>query len=210
MQSSGLGYSIASGLRERWRSLAEEYCCSADPPARGRRSRRPTRVYRRRYGPQAMLHPMQQRASRRSDLALLTSEGAIDGERNEAARVSCGSRRRGSRAAGRRCAAAHSDAPRWRVDAVPRARPALSATCDGLRPGAVAVRVGRGWEYPDRLPLRGGRSGALRDLRGRVSRPGPGCNSCKHPAGRRGIAAAYAHNTYRFCAPARSRRAGLC
>ena len=29
-------------------------------------------------------------------------------------------------------------------------------------------------------------------------------------AGRRGIAAADAHDTYRFCAPARSRRVGLC
>jgi hypothetical protein len=74
------------------RMVARKNC--RDPPAAraarsGRRPRRlgqpqrPTRVYGRRTDSLAILHPMQQRAIRnasgRSDLALLTSEGATSG-----------------------------------------------------------------------------------------------------------------------------------
>src|ERR1700730_11495854 len=52
-------------------------------------------------------------ASRRSDLALLTSEGAIDGDRNEAARGYRHSRRWGRRLVARRARAAEGDAGGW-------------------------------------------------------------------------------------------------
>jgi hypothetical protein len=53
----------------------------------------------------------------------------------------------------------------------------------GLCAGAEAFRVGRGQEYPDRLPLCRRQSNSVQDLRGRTGQLGAGCNSRKRRAG---------------------------
>jgi hypothetical protein len=60
--------------------------------------------------------------------------------------------------------AARAGSPRWRVDSFPGEQHARSGIFDRLYAGAGAVRVGRGQEYRDRLPLCRERSSSLQDL----------------------------------------------
>jgi hypothetical protein len=97
--------------------------------------------------------------------------------------------------AGRRSrSAARADPPRWRVDSFPGGQHARSGIFERLYAGAGAVRVGRGQEYPDRLPLCRERSSSLQDLCGGTGQPVTGRNSRNLLVGGRGAAAAAARS----------------
>jgi len=135
---------------------------------------------------------------------LETDRGAIA----EAARVYRYRWRGGGMAARRGRTAGRADCACRRVDTLARDRRGRSGKCDRLCTGAKAFRVGRGQEYPNRLPLCREQSNSVQDLCGRTGRPVAGRNSGKLHSGGRGVAGADAHDANRFRACGRSRRAG--